>query len=53
MTGVKLPETGSVWMIPTILLGTGCVAYVVYEECKKKQNRQNSTSEKNDSKKDE
>ena len=53
MTGVKLPETGSVWMIPTILLGTGCVAYVVYEECKKKQKRQNSTSEKNDSKKDE
>lgn len=53
MTGVKLPETGSVWMIPTILLGIGCVAYVVYEECKKKQKRQNSTSEKNESKKDE
>ena len=53
MTGVKLPETGSVWMVPTILLGTGCVAYVVYEECKKKQKRQDSTSEKNESNKDE
>lgn len=54
MTGVKLPETGSVWMIPTILLGAGCVAYVVYEECKKKKKSQNSSSEEEtESKKDE
>lgn len=54
MTGVKLPETGSVLMIPTILLGAGCVAYVVYEECKKKKKSQNSSSEEEtESKKDE
>ena len=54
MTGVKLPETGSVWMIPTILLGAGCVAYVVYEECKKNKKGQNNTTEKEtESKKDE
>ena len=54
MTGVKLPETGSAWMIPTILLGAGCVSYVVYEECKKKKKSQNSSSEEEiESKKDE